>query len=114
MEAELALVTVSEVSGIKVAAIHGRFDITTAKEIGPALRQASQDQYAFVVSLEQCSYIDLDGVATLVAFHRRLDGRFVIVGECEYSRSLQTTGLSRVMRFASSVDDALSILSAVR
>ena len=93
-----------------MAAVRGRFDITNATEIGLALAQAALDREHLVVSLNACSYIDVDGVAQLLLLRRRLGG-YVVVSEPR--RVFEITNIQKIIRIEPSVEDAIRWIKTV-
>jgi anti-anti-sigma regulatory factor len=97
-------VVVSEVDGITVASIHGVCDATTASDIGGTLaRAAERDE--LIVSLRDCSYIDIDLIAVLTRLYRRLGQRFCVVDDLR--PAVERTGMHRVFHIERNIDDAV-------
>jgi len=100
---------VYERRGVRVAVVHGSFDITNATEVGSALRNAARYRSELVVSLNECSHIDIDGIATLLLLHRRMGDRLILV--CTPQRIFEMTGVQKVIRIERTVDDAVRRLN---
>lgn len=105
-------VLVYDLRGIRVAVVHGPFDITNATEIGSTLRRAARYRDEMIVSLRGCSHIDIDGIATLLLLHRRLGEHLILV--CAPQRIFETTGLQRFVRIERSIESAVRRLTQAK
>jgi len=108
------MVVVSELNGVRTASVVGDLDLSNAQAIRESLETAAEDRDKFVVSFERCGYCDSSGIAILVALQHRLgDGLAVVVPpEAQLRRILSIVGIDRVMRIASSVEEAIAELAA--
>ena len=106
--------------GIRVIAVRGELDLSTAPELeGPLDEAVSAGDDAVLVDLTECEFIDSTGIALIVRAWQQLDraadgegtGRVVI---CSYNdqvrRVLEITGLERSIPIHGTRDDALAAL----
>ena len=106
--------------GIRVIAVRGELDLSTASELeGPLDEAIAAGDAAVIVDLSECEFIDSTGIALIVRAWQQLDrtadgngtGRVVI---CSYNdqvrRVLEITGLELSIPIHSTRDEALAAL----
>jgi anti-anti-sigma factor len=106
--------------GVRVIAVRGELDLSTATELeGPLDEAISSGDASVLVDLSECEFIDSTGIALIVRAWQRLDrsadgegnGRVVI---CSYNdqvrRVLEITGLELSIPIHSTRDEALAAL----
>jgi anti-anti-sigma factor len=106
--------------GIRVIAVRGELDLSTAPELeGPLEDAIATRNTSVIVDLSDCEFIDSTGIALIVRAWQRLDraaegegeGRVVI---CSYNdqvrRVLEITGLELSIPIHSTRDEALAAL----
>jgi anti-anti-sigma regulatory factor len=104
-------VRVGDLDGVAVAWVRGRFDTTTATDIGVALARASERD-ELILSLRECTYIDLDGIGVLARLNRSLRGRLVIVDDSR--PAFDRTGMYKVIRVERSIEEAVRWMRRVQ
>jgi anti-sigma B factor antagonist len=106
--------------GIRVIAVRGELDLSTAPELeGPLEDAIAAGDALVVVDLSECEFIDSTGIALIVRAWQRLDraaegngsGRVVI---CSYNdqvrRVLEITGLELSIPLHGTRDEAVAAL----
>jgi anti-anti-sigma factor len=106
--------------GIRVIAVRGELDLSTAPQLeGPLEDAVASGDVSVVVDLSECEFIDSTGIALIVRTWQQLDhaaegdgtGRVVI---CSYNdqvrRVLEITGLELSIPLHSTRDEALAAL----
>ncbi len=106
--------------GVRVIAVRGELDLSTASALEPALEEAvASGDASVLIDLSDCEFIDSTGIALIVRTWQRLDrgadgegsGRVVI---CSYNaqvrRVLEITGLELSIPIHGSKDEALEAL----
>jgi anti-anti-sigma factor len=106
--------------GIRVIAVRGELDLSTAPELeGPLDEAIAAGDASVVVDLAECEFIDSTGIALIVRAWQQLDrgaegggtGRVVI---CSYNdqvrRVLEITGLELSIPLHRTRDEALAAL----
>jgi anti-anti-sigma factor len=106
--------------GIRVVAVRGELDLSTAPELeGPLNDAIAAGDASVLVDLSECEFIDSTGIALIVRAWQQLDrgangdgaGRVVI---CSYNdqvrRVLEITGIELSIPIHSSRDEALAAL----
>lgn len=106
--------------GVRVIAVRGELDLSTAPELeGPLDEAIAAGDASVVVDLSECEFIDSTGIALIVRAWQQLDrtaegegaGRVVI---CSYNdqvrRVLQITGLELSISIHGTRDEALAAL----
>ena len=106
--------------GVRLIAVRGELDLSTAPDLEPALDQAvGSDGTAVLIDLSECEFIDSTGIALIVRTWQRLDegtegnggGRVTICGaNDQVRRVLEITGLERSIPMHGSRDEALAAL----
>jgi anti-anti-sigma factor len=106
--------------GVRVIAVRGELDLSTAAELeGPLNDAISSGDVSVLIDLSECEFIDSTGIALIVRAWQRLDrsaggegsGRVVI---CSYNdqvrRVLEITGLELSIPIHSTREEALAAL----
>ncbi len=106
--------------GIRVVAVRGELDLSTAPDLeGPLEDAIEAGDASVIVDLSECEFIDSTGIALIVRAWQQLDrgaegggqGRVVI---CSYNdqvrRVLEITGLELSIPIHSTRDEALAAL----
>lgn len=106
--------------GVRVIAVRGELDLSTASELEPRLEEAVSDGGAsLLIDLTQCEFIDSTGIALIVRAWQRLNraasgdgsGRVVICsGNEQVRRVLEITGLELSIPIHETRDEALAAL----
>lgn len=106
--------------GIRVIAVRGELDLSTAPELERPLEEAiASGDASVLVDLSECEFIDSTGIALIVRTWQQLDqgangggtGRVVICSHNDQVRRvLEITGLELSIPIHSSRDDALAAL----
>jgi anti-anti-sigma factor len=106
--------------GIRVIAVRGELDLSTAPELeGPLQGAIAAADAPVVVDLSECAFIDSTGIALIVRAWKELDGaangaashRVVICGcSDQVRRVLEITGLEASIPIHDSCDEALAEL----
>ena len=98
--------------GARVIELTGDLDVYTAprlRDMAAGLISAGHSR--LVIDLERCEFIDAAGLAVIVGTLKRVracDGSLAIVCTGERIRKIfEITGLTRVLTFCGTVDDAL-------
>jgi anti-anti-sigma factor len=106
--------------GIRIVAVRGELDLSTAPELeGPLQEAVTAGDAPVVVDLSECAFIDSTGIALIVRAWKQLDGavngdgpqRIVICGcNDQVGRVLEITGLGTSIPIHDSRDEALAAL----
>lgn len=106
--------------GIRVIAVRGELDLSTAPELeGPLDEAITAGDTSVLVDLSECEFIDSTGIALIVRAWQRLDssadnggeGRVVICSRNDQVRRvLEITGLELSIPIHGSRDEALAAL----
>jgi anti-anti-sigma factor len=106
--------------GVRVIAVRGELDLSTASDLERPLEEAvSSGDASILIDLSECEFIDSTGIALIVRAWQRLDhgadgegsGRVVICSDNEQVRRvLEITGLELSIAIHSSKDEALAAL----
>lgn len=106
--------------GVRVIAVRGELDLSTASDLERPLEEAiSSGDASVLIDLSECEFIDSTGIALIVRAWQRLDhgadgegsGRVVICSDNEQVRRvLEITGLELSIAIHSSKDEALAAL----
>lgn len=105
--------TIREHETATVLSVHGEIDIATVPHVREALLRVFTTTLPrhLVVDLSDVTFLDSSGIGVLVGAHRRVTsegGWFTVVVSTPLVRKvLQLSGLLRVWRVTSCVDDAL-------
>ncbi len=92
-----------EVDGIRVIAVRGELDLSTAPTLEPILEEALNGTEALVVDLTECEFIDSTGIALVVRTWQRIEGaggdggrRLVVCSSnAQVGRVLEVSGLGQ-------------------
>jgi anti-anti-sigma factor len=106
--------------GVRVIAVRGELDLSTATDLEDPLDEAiSSGDASVLIDLSECEFIDSTGIALIVRAWQRLDlaaegegrGRVVICSDNEQVRRvLEITGIELSIPIHSARDDALAAL----
>jgi anti-sigma B factor antagonist len=106
--------------GVRVIAVRGELDLSTAPDLERPLEEAvSAGDASVLIDLTECEFIDSTGIALIVRAWQRLDraangdgkGRVVICSDNDQVRRvLEITGLELSIPIHSSRDQALAAL----
>lgn len=104
--------------GVRVVAVRGELDLSTASELEPRLEEAVAGGGSLVIDLTQCEFIDSTGIAMIVRTWQQLDGgaggeggRVVICsGNEQVRRVLEITGLELSIPIHETREEALAAL----
>jgi anti-anti-sigma factor len=105
--------------GIRVVAVRGELDLSTAPELeGPLEEAASAGDASLLIDLTECDFIDSTGIALIVRTWKRLDDadggnprRVVVCSDNDQVRRvLEITGLDLSIPIHASRDEALAAL----
>jgi anti-anti-sigma factor len=106
--------------GVRVIAVRGELDLSTASDLeGPLDDAVSTGDASVLIDLSDCEFIDSTGIALIVRAWQRLDraadgdgnGRVVICSDNDQVRRvLEITGLELSIPIHSRRDEALSAL----
>jgi len=106
--------------GVRVIAVRGELDLSTASDLeGPLEEAISSGDASVLIDLSQCEFIDSTGIALIVRAWQRLDraadgegqGRVVICSDNDQVRRvLEITGIELSIPIHSSKDEALAAL----
>ena len=106
--------------GVRVIAVRGELDLSTAPDLEPALEEATSSGDASVlIDLSACEFIDSTGIALIVRAWQRLDragggdgaGRVVLCSDNDQVRRvLGITGLELSIPIHGTRDEALAAL----
>ena len=106
--------------GIRVIAVRGELDLSTAPELeGPLDEAIAAGDASLVVDLSECEFIDSTGIALIVRAWQQLDraaegdgtGRVVICSSNhQVQRVLEITGLELSISIHGTRDEALAAL----
>jgi anti-sigma B factor antagonist len=107
----------TEVDGVRVVAVRGELDLSTAPELEAPLDQALGDEGTSVlIDLTECEFIDSTGIAMIVRAWQRLEGeggggRLAISNQNEQVRRvLEISGLNLSIPIHPSRDAGLAAL----
>jgi anti-sigma B factor antagonist len=112
----------AEVDGVRIVAVRGELDLSTAPELQGPLDTALEDPQASVlIDLSECEFIDSTGIALIVRAWQRLDGngdgdggssaRLVICTDREQVRRvLDISGLDQSIPVHATREDGLAAL----
>jgi anti-anti-sigma factor len=106
--------------GVRVVAVRGELDLSTASDLeGPLEEAIAARDAAVLIDLSDCEFIDSTGIALIVRAWQRLDraadgegeGRVVLCSDNEQVRRvLEITGLEISIAIHGSRDEALAAL----
>jgi anti-sigma B factor antagonist len=106
--------------GVRVVAVRGELDLSSAPELEPALEDAvAAGDVSVLIDLSECEFIDSTGIALIVRAWQRIDsaaegeggGRLVICTDNrQVRRVLEITGLEHSISIHGSREAALAAL----
>jgi anti-anti-sigma factor len=106
--------------GVRIIAVHGELDLSTAPELAESLREAvSSSDAALAIDFSGCGFIDSTGIALLVSTRKQLNGdgrgegpgRLALCGVSrQVRRVFDITGLEPWMTVYPSLEEALAAL----
>jgi anti-anti-sigma factor len=106
--------------GLRVIAVRGELDLSTASDLeGPLEDAISSGDASVLIDLSECEFIDSTGIALIVRAWQRLDraaegegeGRVVICSDNDQVRRvLEITGIDLSIPIHSGKDEALAAL----
>jgi anti-anti-sigma factor len=112
--------TSTEVGGVRVIAVRGELDLSTAPALEQPLEDALSDAEApLMIDLTECEFIDSTGIAMIVRAWQRLDqgngnddgARLVICSRNDQvQRVLEISGLNLSIPIHASRDEAMAAL----
>jgi anti-sigma B factor antagonist len=110
----------AEVDGVRVVAVRGELDLSTAPDLRGPLDAALEDgQASVLIDLSECEFIDSTGIALIVRAWQRLNGdgdsgsgaRLVICTDRDQVRRvLDVSGLDQSIPVHASREDGLAAL----
>jgi anti-anti-sigma factor len=108
---------VEVVGGVPVVAVPEEIDITNAPRLRSALLEAAAHGHGILVAdMTRTRFCDCAGLHTLLAAHKRAQaeggGLLLAIRGTSVLRSLELTGLDRVIPSFTSLDEALARTSA--
>jgi anti-sigma B factor antagonist len=106
--------------GVRVVAVRGELDLSSAPDLEPALEEAvAAGDASVLIDLSECEFIDSTGIALIVRAWQRIDraadgegeGRLVICCDNQQVRRvLEITGLEHSISIHASREQALAAL----
>lgn len=106
--------------GVRIVAVIGELDLSTAPELAESLEEAvSSPDSAMAIDLSDCGFIDSTGIALLVSTRKQLDGesrgsgrgRLALCGvDGQVRRVFDITGLEPWLAVYPSLAEALTAL----
>lgn len=107
-----------EIDGVRVIAVQGELDLSTAPTVEPLLEEALSGSDAVIVDLTECEFIDSTGIALVVRAWQRIEaeeaepGRRLIVcsGNDQVERVLEISGLKQSIPVHASREAGLAAL----
>jgi anti-sigma B factor antagonist len=109
-------VELSQREGAQIVALSGELDLRSAEELQAALdRACAGEQPRVCLDLAALQFIDSTGLAIVIRSHQEATaagGALVVVCAAGHvHRTLETTGLMRMLSVVETVDEALDALS---
>jgi anti-sigma B factor antagonist len=109
-----------DVDGVRVIAIRGELDLSTAPSLEPAVEEALANPDTVMIDLTECEFIDSTGIAMIVRAWQRIEdeevgsGRTLVVCTCndQVNRVFEISGLGQSIRVYSSREEGLAALRA--
>lgn len=109
----------AEVDGVRVVAVRGELDLSTAPDLeGPLEAALSGGESSVLIDLTECEFIDSTGIALIVRAWQQLDadkehgGRLVIANNNDQvQRVLEISGLNLSISIHPSREAGLAALS---
>lgn len=110
--------TVELAGGVRVVAVRGELDLSTAPELEGPLAEAIGAAEPLLIDLSECEFIDSTGIAMIVRAWQQLGdgaanpGRVVICsGSEQVRRVLEITGVESSIPIYAGRDEALAAIS---
>jgi anti-sigma B factor antagonist len=110
----------AEVDGVRIVAVRGELDLSTAPDLRGPLDAALEDgQASVLIDLSECEFIDSTGIALIVRAWQQLNGdggaeagaRLVICTDRDQvKRVLDVSGLDQSIPVHATRDDGLAAL----
>jgi anti-anti-sigma factor len=103
------MVVLSKQSGCWIASISGEVDVSNAHEIRTFVETASEGESNVIVSFEECRSCDSSGLSVLIALHRKLGSKLIVVVApgSSFHRMLRVTGIVNVLPLEETLQSAL-------
>ena len=110
------IITVEDVSGVKVVHLKGHLDLETAPKVKPALTELAKKPHCrIVLDLGETSYISSFGLSLLLQINdqvKAVNGRLVLADLHPFARQVfDTTRLGSVFKDYETVEAAVKALS---
>ncbi len=104
------LISLETVDGVRIVKVGNEVDIANAGVLERYLDEAAANTEAFVVSLEDCRYIDSSGLRPLIRLSERFGERFAIVvpAGTQIRRIFELTRLGETMNVCTTLAEALA------
>lgn len=104
------LIHIENEDGVRIVKVGNEVDIANAHVLERYLAEATVDSEAFVISLEQCRYIDSSGLRPLIRFSERFGDAFAIVvpAGTQIRRIFELTRLGEAMNVCTTLAEALA------
>jgi anti-sigma B factor antagonist len=107
-----------EIDGIRVIAVRGELDLSTAPALEPIVEEALSSSGPVIVDLTECEFIDSTGIALVVRAWQRIEaeeaerGRRLIVCSSneQVGRVLEISGLGQSIPIHTSREEGLTAL----
>jgi anti-sigma B factor antagonist len=105
-----------DVDGIRVIAVRGELDLSTAPTLEPLLEEAQAGGDGVVVDLTECEFIDSTGIALIVRAWQRIEedagsrGLVLCTGNAQVDRVLEVSGLGQSIPIHPSREAGLAAL----
>lgn len=107
----------TEVDGVRVVAVRGELDLSTAPSLEQPLEEALADPRPVIIDLTECEFIDSTGIALIVRTWQRIDAddgdeRQLVIcsGGDQVQRVLEISGLNLSIPVHPSRDEGLAAL----
>lgn len=109
-------VTIHEVDGVTVAALHGELDGRTATEVQEKLLPITRPGILLLLDLQGVGYISSAGLRTLLMLYRRISnqgGEVVLAGLSESLRDMMAiTGFLEFFTACDTFNEGIQVLRA--
>jgi len=108
----------TEIDGVRVVAVRGELDLSTAPGLEPVLEEAVGSSEGVVVDLTECEFIDSTGIALLVRAWQRTEAedagsarRLVLCSSnAQVGRVLEVSGIGKSIPIHASREESLAAL----
>jgi len=100
-------------NGINVIYVDGNVDIMNSPELSDKLETAAAQGGAMVLSFVQTAFVDSSCLTALIRAHRTFPSRIHVIAPpgAQVRRTIETTGLNRVLDVYDDLDVALTRVS---